>query len=413
MQVEESSPEPPSRPRRATCARCGRPVTVCYCAALTRIETRSKIVILQHPREEGMPIGTAHMAHLCLPQSEIHVGVRWDDSPVLASACADPERPPVLLYPGPGARDILAEPPPGPVTLIVVDGTWAHARTLVRDNPKLAALPRYAFSAPEPSNYRIRREPDVAYVSTLEALMHVLGAIEGEPERFRALMQPMNTMVDAQLAAQRAAQAAGQPPRKLKRRRAQEPYTHALKGMLERYEDIVLVYADANAWPWGTPERRFGDELVYWVALRPSTGETFARVVAPRNPLAPEIPAHTGLPAETLQAGGTVDAMLTAFSAFTRPTDVIGFWGFQGLRMFQDCGGTLDGTCVDLRARARVLANRKTGPLETYAADLPPAALEGTPRGRAGRRLALLAGVLANWRAQASEEAARAETLKP
>ncbi len=128
-----------------------------------------------------MPIGTARMAHLCLPQSSLHVGIEWDGSEVLRDACADPERPPILLYPGPGARDILQDPPQAPVTLIVLDGTWSQARTLVRDNPRLAALPRYAFHPPEPSNYRIRREPRVEYVSTIEALMHVLGALEGDP----------------------------------------------------------------------------------------------------------------------------------------------------------------------------------------------------------------------------------------
>ncbi len=411
MQVADPSSEAPVPGRRPTCARCGRPESVCYCAALTRIETRSRIVILQHPRERGMPIGTAHMAHLCLPQSEIHVGVRWDDSEVLAAACSDPSRPAILLYPGPDARDILEEPPPGPVTLVVVDGTWSHARTLVRDNPQLAALPRYAFHAPEPSNYRIRREPDAAYVSTLEALMHVLGAIEGEPERFRALMQPMNAMVDAQLAAQRAAGRAGAPPRTLERRPMRTPYERLPVEIRERYGDIVLVQGDANAWPWGTPERRFGDELVYWTALRPSTGETFSFVLAPRNPLAPEIPHHTGLSAETLAAGESVDEMLAAFAAFTRPDDVTAAWGHHALRMFHDCGGSLRGSYLDLRRVARVLANQKTGSLEAYAEKLPPVSIDGRPAGRAGQRLELLARILASWRALG--ETAPGERLRP
>src|SRR5204863_4222267 len=112
-----------------------------------------------------------------------------------------------LLYPGPGARDILREPPAHPVTLVVVDGTWSQAKTVVRDNPILRALPRYAFATPEPSQYRIRREPRAEYVSTIEALMYVLGVLEGQPERFRALLEPLRTMVDNQLACQAAAPA--------------------------------------------------------------------------------------------------------------------------------------------------------------------------------------------------------------
>jgi len=386
---------------RAMCPRCERPVSVCYCAALTTLETRSRIVILQHPREQGMPIGTAHMATLCLPQASLHVGTAWDESDVLERACGDPERPPIFLYPGPGARDILQEPPPGPVTLIVVDGTWSQARTLVRDNPRLAAIPRYAFRAPEPSNYRIRKEPCEEYVSTLEALMHVLGALEGDPGRFRALLRPMNAMVEAQLAAQRAALAAKEEPRmvRARARRRLTPFERLPAVIRERYEDLVLVFGDANAWPYGTPERSLGDELVYWVAHRPSSGETFSFVLAPRNPLAPGIPQHTGLAVEVLLAGGTPADMLAEFATFTRPTDVIASWGHHGLRLFQDCGGATPGTFLDLQQAARALTNTKVGAIERYAAGESRTAVEGLPPGRAGHRLGLLNSILDAWRA--------------
>ncbi|MBA3822156.1 MAG: DTW domain-containing protein, partial [Deltaproteobacteria bacterium] len=172
----------PSVTPRAMCGRCRRPTSVCYCAALPRLPTTTKVVILQHPRERDVPIGTARMASLCLPESELHVGMTWGEHPALGRALGDPARPPILLYPGPGARDILTEPPAGPVTLVVVDGTWSQAKSVVRDNPILHALPRYAFAAPELSEYRIRKEPQAEYCSTIEALMHVLGVLESKPE---------------------------------------------------------------------------------------------------------------------------------------------------------------------------------------------------------------------------------------
>src|SRR5437763_10302455 len=99
---------------------------MCYCPLLPRLETTTRVVILQHPRERDMPIGTARMASLCLPAAELRVGVRWP-AESLAGALGDPTRPAVLLYPGPGARDILRDPPRGPGTPVVVDGTWAQA----------------------------------------------------------------------------------------------------------------------------------------------------------------------------------------------------------------------------------------------------------------------------------------------
>lgn len=377
------------------CRRCGRPVSVCYCAALTSIETRSRVVILQHPREEGMPIGTARMAHLCLPDSRLHVGTEWDGSRALAGACSDESRPAVLLYPGPDARDILQEPPAGPVTLIVVDGTWAQARKVVRSNPKLAALPRYSFTPPQPSTYRIRREPRAEYVSTLEALMHVLGVLEGDPARFDALMKPMNAMVEAQL----AAQAANPRPRHVRPRPTRSPYERLPAYVRDFHDDLVLAFGDANAWPRGTPERRHGDELIHWVALRPSTGEQFTFVLQPRIPLAPDVPSHTELSAETLAAGGGAREMLAAFDAFLHPTDVVCSWGHHGLRLLKDLGGRLPGPFLDMQQAARDLRNEKVGSLELYGERMGLEPRPGYPPGRAGRRLGLLAAVLETWRA--------------
>lgn len=146
---------------------------------MTPIATLARVILLQHPRERDVAIGTAHMARICLANAELHVGVEWGGSPALARAHDDPTRPAVLLYPGEGARDVAHEPPPGPVTLVVVDGTWTQARHVIERNPALLALPRYAFTPAAPSEYRIRREPSVEYVSTIEALAHVLGVLEG------------------------------------------------------------------------------------------------------------------------------------------------------------------------------------------------------------------------------------------
>lgn len=181
----------PSREPRAVCLRCRRPERVCYCAELPSIPTPDvRILLLQHPRERDVPIGTAHMASLCLPDAELWVGADWTASAALDRALADPARPAALLYPGEGARDIARDPPRGPVTLVVIDGTWATTKKVLRTNPVLARLPRWAFTPDTPSEYRIRREPTAACVSTIEALVHVLGAIEGDADRFRALLRP-------------------------------------------------------------------------------------------------------------------------------------------------------------------------------------------------------------------------------
>ena len=382
-----------STPHRERCTRCRRPVIVCYCAALPQLETRTRVVILQHPRERHVPIGTARMASLCLPGSELHVGVRWGESTALARALADPARPPILLYPGPGAKDILREPPPGPVTLVVVDGTWSQARTVVRDNPVLQALPRYAFAAPELSNYRIRKEPDDAYVSTIEALMHVLGALEGDPERFRALLAPLNAMVDMQIGYKarenatrwRKPRADGPPPPRLP------------EELTTRWGDLVCLVAEANAWPYAEEGKR-EDELIQVVAVRVATGERLDVIARPDGALSPSTCFHTELDEATLRAGVTRTEMMQRTAAFIRPTDVVCVWGAYGLELVRDAGAELPRPGLDLRDAAHRLTNRKIGSLEQYEAtvDGDHVALTGPGRGR--RRLAMLCRIVRAWR---------------
>jgi DTW domain-containing protein YfiP len=163
------------------------------------IVTRTRVVILQHPRERFKPIGTARMAALSLVNSELHVGVDFGDRPAVAQALCRPAAPAVLLYPGPTAVliDRLELPPPW--TLVVVDGTWSQARKIVHVNSLLQGLPRVSFVPPVPSNYRIRPQPRPDYVCTIEALFFALGALEGEGVDLRPLLAPFRAMVDMQL----------------------------------------------------------------------------------------------------------------------------------------------------------------------------------------------------------------------
>jgi tRNA-uridine aminocarboxypropyltransferase len=378
------------------CARCRRPVSVCYCVALPRIDTATRIVILQHPRERDMPIGTARMASLCLPEAELHVGVRWADSAPLAHALRDPARPPILLYPGPGARDILREPPAGPVTLVVVDGTWSQAKTVVRDNPVLQALPRYAFSTPEPSQYRIRREPRAEYVSTIEALMHVLGVLEGDPARFRSLLDPLRAMVDAQLACQERS-----PRHRVRHPRPPRPPGARVPAVItERPGDLVCVVGEANAWSYSAGFESPPEELVHWVAHRVATGETFDVIAAPQGPLSPSTTFHSELSEDALRRAAPRAALFAALARFLRPSDVLCSWGHYSPNLAVASGASLPGERFDLRTHAYAMANRKLGSLEAYAATLGPTPAPLTI-GRAGRRLAMLVQIVRAWRALA------------
>jgi hypothetical protein len=297
--------------------------------------------------------------------------------------------------------------------LVVVDGTWSQAKTVVRDNEILRSLPRYAFAAPEPSEYRIRREPCDDYVSTIEALMHVLGALEGDPARFRALLAPLRAMVDMQIAARARSWS---PRSRYRGERAPRTVRSRLPAELfDRWDDLVCVVGEANAWPYdraadGAPRSRdsLRDELVHWVAYRPASGRMFERIVAPRGALSPTTCFHTRLSEELLHAGGSRDDLFADFAAWSRPRDVVCAWGHYGARLYAASGGELRAPWIDLREAARRLAQAKVGTLEDYAGTEPTAPLAPLAAGRAGARLAMIVQIIEAWRARAADPPAPA-----
>jgi DTW domain-containing protein YfiP len=382
------------------CLRCMRPESVCYCRHLTSIDTATRIVFLQHPRERDVAIGTARMANLCLPNSELHVGVDWQGSTKLTRAISDPTRPAALLYPGPEAIDVPENPPRGPITLVVVDGTWWQTKKLVRSNAVLRTLPRYAFRPPSPSEYRIRREPHQDCVSTIEALMHVLGVLEGDTDRFRPLLEPFRAMVDVQIACAERLHGA-----RIRYKRSDQPKPPPIPTMLtERAGDLVCVVGEANAWPYRDAFRTVHpDVLVHWVARRISTGETFDVMASPRTPLAPNTSMHTQLTRDELDRAGTLQELFDGWKAFVRPTDVVCSWGRYATALFASSGGYLPPERVDLREVARTFKGAKVGTLEDFAASLGLEGLALVARGRAGIRMAKVEGVVRRFQTLARQ----------
>jgi DTW domain-containing protein YfiP len=389
----ELSP-PPAEPR-AVCPDCRRPRVVCYCAHVVPIETRTKVVLVQHRRERDVPIGTLRIAELALPNASVFVGVNeLDGNASLRAALSAPDT--YLLFPGKDAIDVreLAAsraPDAGPITLVVVDGTWWQAQSLVRKTRMLQALPTLRFTPERPSDYRIRKEPAEHCVSTIEAIAHVLGALEGEPGRFDVLLRPFEAMVDAQLRYVESRR--GTPSRHTLTRKARQRRVPVPELLQSRFADVVCVHAEANAWP-ASGSNKHDAELVHWCAVRPSTGERFEAVLAPRRPLAPSTTNHTHLDAARFAEGESLSSFVERWSAFLRDTDVLATWGHFAIGLAEGDSVPLPKTRVDVRRAATELAGARTGGQEAYLERLglpePPALAQG----RGGERLAQLAAIV-------------------
>ncbi|WP_437639446.1 DTW domain-containing protein [Sorangium sp. So ce854] len=392
---------------RDVCFRCWRPRPVCYCALLPSLPTRTRVVLLQHPRERRVGIGTARMAHLALPNSELHEGVVFEDDARIAALAADPTT--AVLFPG-GDADPAAGPPVR--SLIVVDGTWGQARKMLALNPRLASVRRIGITPRAPGNYRIRREPRPECLATVEAVASALGALEGEPARFDEMLRAFAFMVDRQI----EHQARSDGPRR--RRRAQAaPPLGPLRPHRAAPERIVLVEGGANAgWPAGAGAAGPRSELVHLVACRAS-GERFEAFLRPRRPLGPSVAHQLEVPERRLLDGEDAGSALARFRAFVGPGGVLGAWGTFTLGLLAQ-EGLGRPPSLDLRDLCARHLRRRPGGIANGARALlagePTESAEPPARGsgRAGRTLAWLEVVLARLLDLAGEDEHRAAPVQ-
>ena len=186
-----------SRPR---CERCLRPLTHCLCALIPRLESRHRVLLLQHQSESSHALNTARLAALGLVNAQLSVGEVFTQLPQWLAA---PGYRPVLLFPGDGALPLdtlAADDSDTPLLLVVPDATWRKARKLLYLNPLLDALPKVTLRGGGVSRYRVRKAPASDALSTIEAVAQGLNALEGN-DRFDALLKPFEALIDGQIAA--------------------------------------------------------------------------------------------------------------------------------------------------------------------------------------------------------------------
>jgi DTW domain-containing protein YfiP len=184
---------------RATCRRCLRPEAFCVCEQLPTVTPRTRVVILQHPREARLAICSAWLTHVALAGSELHQGIRFEDHPRIRALCQAPGT--ALLFPGEGSTPAEALAGSPPTTLLVIDATWPQAQKLLRANPGVAALPRVAVVGAAPSGYAgLRQEPAEGHLATIDAVAEALGVLEGDRARFEPMRVAFRRAVELQLA---------------------------------------------------------------------------------------------------------------------------------------------------------------------------------------------------------------------
>jgi DTW domain-containing protein YfiP len=396
---------------REVCYRCLKPRVTCICGSLPRVENRTEVLVLQHPRERSHPIGTARFASLGLANARTIVA--WN-------AGARETEPPgwlpegtALLYPGDGARDLrLLETHERPSALLVLDGTWFTARTLYRDKLWLRRLPHYRFLPSTPGRYRIRREPQLDYVSTIEAIVEALRILEPETAGFAELIAAFDAMIDQQL----TYIGQGGPNGRVRKRRRPAAERRVPHALVEGFERLVVIYGEPSR-----PSDPSDREFVYFTAVAPHSGARLERLMLPETGV-PDVQhlTHMGLAVTDFDAahGGRPrpgaphafrDAWLE-FLASCGPAPLIAAWNQRTLEFLAEQTDT-DFPKVVLKGAYRAVFGADTHSLEQVVAERGLAIPSFGFKGRAARRLGSAVSVARLLNERATSEKSRTSNI--
>lgn len=170
--------------------------SLCVCALIPRIETRTRLVLVIHRSEDRKTTNTGRLATECLVNSEVIVRGHEGAGDVVTF----PEgMRPVLLFPADDAMPIAELPRDDrPIALVVPDGNWRQASKVRARVAGMSALPCVRLPVGEPSIYRLRSEAHAHGLATIEAIARAFGVLESDEVR-AALELPFRAMVERTL----------------------------------------------------------------------------------------------------------------------------------------------------------------------------------------------------------------------
>ncbi|QDT10340.1 tRNA-uridine aminocarboxypropyltransferase [Planctomycetes bacterium K23_9] len=325
-------PAEPSHNERVRCYECYRPKSLCFCDQIPSVANQTEVLILQHMRERFHPFNTARILRKALVSAELLV----DHNEPLGERLESRELSDRVgvLYPGPDGR-LLSDlaPHERPDQLIVIDGTWHHAKTLVRDIPRLGQLPRYQIRPAEPGRYRIRREPNAMALSTLEATVAALKAIEPDTAGLDQLVAAFDAMVQTQLDHPKARYGW-----RANRRRSQNAMGIP-RAILHDLPNVVVAYGESEPGKAGCKRSPRGSEKrqpVYWVAHRMGTGESFAQFIRPPEPLPQDFLQHVELSPDAWDSAVTPTEFAANWRSFLKPDDTVVTYHASTMRLLEN-----------------------------------------------------------------------------
>ena len=179
------------------------------CAYIRPIDTKTKFVILMHPKEfRKTKNGTGHFTHLSLVNCEIYVGIDFTKHTAINTIINDPLNICYTLYPHERSINLNKEPigeEKKNSVIFLIDSTWPCSRAILRASPNIDALQKVSFTHTEISKFIFKEQPKAYCLSTMESTLCVLKLLNThhiehiENKKLDHFLLPFTKMVEYQL----------------------------------------------------------------------------------------------------------------------------------------------------------------------------------------------------------------------
>jgi len=192
---------------RTVCYACYRPQSSCMCSYITPIETKTRFIILMHPKEfRKTKNGTGHFTNLSLNNCEIHVGVDFSQNEKINEIINNNTC--YVLYPSDTSITLNEQSitkKSKEIVLFLIDSTWPCSRVMLRASPNIDVLQKVSFTHTKSSAFTFKEQPKAYCLSTMESMLCVLELLNQhqteniELERLESFLTPFHKMVEYQL----------------------------------------------------------------------------------------------------------------------------------------------------------------------------------------------------------------------
>ena len=187
-----------------------RPASTCICKYLNPFHTKTRFIILMHPKEyRKEKSGTGHITNLQLENSETIVGVDFSNNSRVNEILANKENNALLLYPGKDSFNFSTRKSAeinyfmgNNPHIFILDGTWPCARKMLKLSTNLQQLKRVSFDNNIKSKFIIKQQPAALCLSTIESVYTVINLLnKGNLEKCdtKNFLLPFEKMIDHQL----------------------------------------------------------------------------------------------------------------------------------------------------------------------------------------------------------------------